>query len=96
MFTEVLNTNKKDRLALIQEDKKWREGLPATCRFSASSLSSSLPLSEDSLSCLRDEFEQRFTKFEWCLEGIEHQTCLSSGKKEKIGGGKSGTLEQLY
>lgn len=89
VFREVLNTNEKDRLALIQEDKKWRQGLPATCRFS----SSSLPLSEDSLSCLRNELEQRFTKFEWCLEGIEHQTCLSSGKKEKSWDGKSGSLE---
>jgi uncharacterized protein len=77
VFREALNRNRKNRLALLEDDNKWRQSLQAKCGL-ASSLSLSLALREDSLNCVRKEFEDRFTAFNWCLEGIEGNDCSPS------------------
>lgn len=67
----ALTSDKKNKVALLRQEEKWRQGLPTKCHVSH------LPVPDSSLNCLRKAFEDRFTEYESCMEGSEGRTCLA-------------------
>jgi len=59
LYAELKKAHKKERSALAQSDKEWRQSLPADCHLSATP-------SQKSLNCVRTEFENRITALEGC------------------------------
>jgi hypothetical protein len=55
--------NDTDRTALIGAEKKWLASLPAKCRLTVA------PSSRETLACLRNEFEMRFSFLDQCTVG---------------------------
>jgi len=64
------NSDKEERPALIKSEKEWLQSIPPKCGLSGT------PFSQKSLSCVRDEFEVRFTMLDSCSEKISY--CLQS------------------
>jgi hypothetical protein len=57
------DSDKEQRPALIRNEKGWLRRVPAKCGLSH------MPLTEESLSCVRNEFELRFTALDTCSHG---------------------------
>jgi uncharacterized protein len=64
------SSDKEGRSGLIQSEKQWLQSIPPKCALSAT------PLSQKSINCVRNEFEDRFTILDSCSEKITD--CLQS------------------
>jgi uncharacterized protein len=78
VYAGALKSDKlADKPALIENEKKWLKGLPATCEVSDKALS------QKSLNCIRIAFELRFTALDNCEDGGETITeCLQLESEE--------------
>jgi uncharacterized protein len=72
------NLHTTDKSVLVQSERQWLHDLPAKCSLSAS------PASETSLSCIRNEFELRFTALDSCDAEDDGAIadCLSTGNDD--------------
>ena len=71
VYTESLQGSEKDRAAVIENQKRWRQGVAAKCGVTTSVKG---PASPKSMNCLRNEFALRFTALDNCVGEIEN--CL--------------------
>ena len=70
------NANKEIRSRLVQDERGWLKDLPGKCGLS------SLPLSQQSLNCIRNEFELRFTWLDSCADE-DARSCLHSPAEDE-------------
>ncbi|HXW15375.1 MAG TPA: lysozyme inhibitor LprI family protein [Terriglobia bacterium] len=66
--------DKKNKPILVQSEKRWLQSVPAKCALSHT------PPSQESLKCVRDEFEQRFTALDSCMDDPD---CVQPADEEK-------------
>jgi len=64
VYSSRLKNSKDDKPDLIRNEKQWLQSVPAKCGVTA------VPLSPESLSCVRNEFEARFTMLDSCIDKI--------------------------
>jgi uncharacterized protein len=68
VYTDRLRVPEKDRAVLIENQKRWRQGVAAKCGVTPAVKGL---LSPKSMNCLRNEFELRFTALDSCVGEIE-------------------------
>jgi uncharacterized protein len=68
VYTDRLQGPEKDRAVLIENQKRWRQGVAAKCGVT---IAVKGLLSPKSMNCLRNEFELRFTALDSCVGEIE-------------------------
>jgi hypothetical protein len=77
-YASRLKNSKEDRPALIRSQKQWLQSVPAKCS------ATSAPLSEESLKCVRDKFEERFTMLDSCIDKIDECSRTSGDENPAI------------
>jgi uncharacterized protein len=71
------DANKEIRSRLVQDERDWLKDLPGKCGLS------SLPMSQQSLNCIRNEFELRFTRLDSCADEDAGSCLQSPAENEK-------------
>jgi uncharacterized protein len=68
-----------DRAELVESERKWLRHVPVTCGLGVAA-----PFSLASLSCLRNEFEVRFTLLDGCLDDDSIKDCFKPANENWI------------
>jgi len=75
VYNGLLRTaNETDKTALIKNEREWLRNVPTKCGLKTK------PFSQQSLTCVRNEFEIRFTTLDGCPESIAD--CLKPDEEE--------------
>jgi uncharacterized protein len=81
--------NKDIRPSLIQEERSWLKSVPRKCGLS------SLPMSQSTSDCIRNEFELRFSWLDSCAdEDASH--CLRSPPEDELSVGPASTARASF
>ena len=73
-----------ERPALILNQRQWLQGIPTKCGLAN-------PASARALSCLRNEFEERFSDLDGCMAGDSMMDCLNTPEDPKAPGSIPGS-----